>query len=91
MGKSNIVVFCSLIGENTLHRTQKDVHSNTTTPHAAKYHRSIEIPAETDIETAKSTYNNGILEITFEKKEQTKEKTIKIASIVTFLLFNQTS
>jgi HSP20 family molecular chaperone IbpA len=65
------------------------VHSNTTTPHAAKYHRSIETPAETDIETAKSTYNNG--EITFEKKEQTKEKTIKIASIVTFLLFNQTS
>ena len=43
-----------------------------------KYHRSIEIPTETDIETAKSTYNNGILEITFEKKEQTKGKTIKI-------------
>jgi HSP20 family protein len=43
-----------------------------------KYHRSIEIPAETDIETAKSTYNNGILEITFKKKEQTKGKTIKI-------------
>jgi HSP20 family protein len=45
-----------------------------------KYHRSIEIPAdiETDIETAKSTCNNGILEITFKKKEQTKGKTIKI-------------
>jgi HSP20 family protein len=43
-----------------------------------KYHLSIEIPAETDIETAKSTYNNGILEITFKKKEQTKGKTIKI-------------
>jgi len=43
-----------------------------------KYHRSIEIPAETGIETAKSTYNNGILEITFKKKEQTKGKTIKI-------------
>jgi HSP20 family protein len=43
-----------------------------------KYHRSIEIPPETDIETAKSTYNNGILEITFKKKEQTKGKTIKI-------------
>jgi HSP20 family protein len=43
-----------------------------------KYHRSIEIPAETDIETAKSSYNNGILEITFEKKEQPKGKTIKI-------------
>jgi HSP20 family protein len=43
-----------------------------------KYHRRIEIPAETDIETAKSSYNNGILEITFKKKEQTKGKTIKI-------------
>jgi HSP20 family protein len=43
-----------------------------------KYHRTIEIPPETDIETAKSAYNNGILEITFKKKEQTKGKTIKI-------------
>ena len=43
-----------------------------------KYHRTIEIPAETDIETAKSDYNNGILEITFKKKEQTKGKTIKV-------------
>jgi HSP20 family protein len=45
-----------------------------------KYHRTFEIPPETDIETAKSTYNNGILEITFKKKEQTKTKgkTIKV-------------
>jgi HSP20 family protein len=43
-----------------------------------KYHRIIEIPPETDIETAKSAYKNGILEITFKKKEQTKGKTIKV-------------
>ena len=43
-----------------------------------KYHRTIEIPPETDIETAKSAYNNGILEITFKKKEQAKGKTIKV-------------
>jgi HSP20 family protein len=43
-----------------------------------KYHRSIEIPSETDIETAKSTYNNGILEISFKKKVQPKGKTIKV-------------
>src|SRR6476469_1894245 len=43
-----------------------------------KYHRTIEIPPETDIETAKSGYNNGILEITFKKKEQTKGTTIKV-------------
>ena len=43
-----------------------------------KYHRTIEIPLETDVETARSAYNNGILEITFKKKEQTTGKTIKI-------------
>ncbi len=43
-----------------------------------KYHRTIEIPPETDVETAKSAYNNGILEITFKKKEQAKRKTIKV-------------
>ncbi len=39
-----------------------------------KYHKAIEVPPETDIETARSTYNNGILEITFKKKEQKKQK-----------------
>jgi HSP20 family protein len=43
-----------------------------------KYHRTIEIPPETDIETAKSAYNNGILEITFKKKEQAEGKTIHV-------------
>ena len=43
-----------------------------------KYHRTFEIPPETDIETAKSAYNNGILEITFKKKVQPKGKRIKI-------------
>jgi HSP20 family protein len=39
-----------------------------------KYHRVIEIPPEADTETIKSTYKNGILEIVFNKKEQTKPK-----------------
>lgn len=43
-----------------------------------KYHRTIDIPPETDIETATSAYNNGILEVTFKKKEQAKGKTIKV-------------
>ena len=30
-----------------------------------KYHRIIDLPSETDIETAKSTYSNGILDITY--------------------------
>ena len=53
-----------------------------------KYHRTIEIPPETDIETATSAYNNGILEITFKKKEQTKGKTIKVEYNNTFSCIN---
>jgi HSP20 family protein len=33
-----------------------------------KYHKTVELPPESDIETARSRYNNGILEITFDKK-----------------------
>jgi HSP20 family protein len=39
-----------------------------------KYHKTIGIPQEIDIESAKSTYNNGILEVTFNKKKETKPK-----------------
>ena len=35
-----------------------------------KYHRVIQISPETDIETGKSIYENGILEVTFKKKEE---------------------
>ncbi len=38
------------------------------------YHEVIDLPQEADIETAKSSYRNGILEIIFKKKEQTKPK-----------------
>jgi HSP20 family protein len=39
-----------------------------------KYHKTIELPDNTDIETARSTYNNGILEVTFDKKKTVKPK-----------------
>jgi len=39
-----------------------------------KYHEVIDLPPEADIETAKSSYRNGILEITFKKKDQTTPK-----------------
>jgi len=48
-----------------------EVFSND--PHR-KYHKTIELPPQTDIETAKSTYNNGILEVTFNKKIETRPK-----------------
>jgi len=45
-----------------------------------KYHKNIELPELAEIETARSAYNNGILEITFDKKKVTKPagKEIKI-------------
>jgi HSP20 family protein len=45
-----------------------------------KYHKNIELPEQAEIETARSAYNNGILEITFDKKKVAKPagKEIKI-------------
>ena len=45
-----------------------------------KYHEIIEIPPQADIETIRSSYNNGILEIVFKKKDEkgSKGKEIKI-------------
>jgi HSP20 family protein len=46
-----------------------------------KYHKTIDLPKQADLETARSTYNNGILEVTFDKKkepEKPKGKEIKI-------------
>ena len=39
-----------------------------------KYHKKIEVPEDIDIEGAKSNYNNGVLEITFQKREKQKPK-----------------
>jgi len=47
---------------------------------ARKYYKRVELPADVDIETAKATYKNGILEVTFSKQkpEEPKGKKIKI-------------
>jgi HSP20 family protein len=36
-----------------------------------KYHKELQLPSPVKLESARSTYNNGILEITFEKESQT--------------------
>lgn len=46
-----------------------------------KYHKVLDLPKSADIGTARSTYNNGILEVTFDKKKEDqkpKGKEIKI-------------
>src|SRR6478735_1805278 len=39
-----------------------------------KYHKILDLPKQADLETARSNYNNGILEVTFDKKNETKPK-----------------
>jgi HSP20 family protein len=43
-----------------------------------KYRRIIDLPKEADIETARSTYNHGILTITFNKKLRPKGRNITV-------------
>ena len=43
-----------------------------------KYHRVIDLPSETNVETARSTYSNGILEIIFGKQSKPREREIKV-------------
>jgi HSP20 family protein len=43
-----------------------------------KYHRIIDLPSETDIETARSAYSNGILEIIFDKKTPPRGREINV-------------
>lgn len=43
-----------------------------------KYHRIIDLPSETDLETARSTYSNGILEIIFDKQSKPRGREIKV-------------
>jgi HSP20 family protein len=50
------------------------VEISTTGTAQRKYRSVVELPPEADGETVKSTYNNGILEISFKKKEHTKPK-----------------
>jgi len=52
--------------ENTVEITSDDLQR--------KYHKVIDLPIEADIETVKSTYNNGILEVIFNKKKHTQPK-----------------
>jgi HSP20 family protein len=43
-----------------------------------KYRRVVDIPADTDAESVKSTFKNGLLEIAFKRKAKPKGKEIKV-------------
>jgi HSP20 family protein len=69
VNKENITIN---VYDNSVEVKSDDLHR--------KYHEVIKLPAEADIETAKSTYKNGILEIIFSKKSESRPtgKDIKI-------------
>ena len=56
------------------------VEVTTSKDSQRKYHKNIDLPEQADLETARSVYNNGILEITFDKKKVNKPagKAIKV-------------
>jgi HSP20 family protein len=54
------------------------VEISTSEKAERKYHKIVELPPDADIDSVKSNYKNGILEITFSKKERPKGKEIKV-------------
>jgi HSP20 family protein len=64
-----------------INANEQKVEVKTSDSSERKYSKVLTLPKEADIETARSTYNNGILEVTFDKKKedpQPKGKEIKI-------------
>jgi HSP20 family protein len=43
-----------------------------------KYRRVVDIPVDTDAESVKSTFKNGLLEIAFKRKDKPKGKEVKV-------------
>jgi HSP20 family protein len=54
------------------------VEISTTEKAERKYHKTVDLPPDADIDSVKSNYRNGILEITFNKKARPKGKEIKV-------------
>lgn len=57
---------------------ENKVEISTSEKAERKYHKIVELPPEADIDSVKSNYRNGILEITFNKKARPKGKEIKV-------------
>lgn len=54
------------------------VEISTSEKAERKYHKILELPPDANIDSVKSNFRNGILEITFNKKETPKGKEIKV-------------
>jgi len=56
-----------------LHGTESTLTISVDTPER-KYYKEVELPAKVNPEKARSTYKNGVLEVTLEKKKEEKPK-----------------
>lgn len=52
----------------------EDVVEIKTMDSLRRYHKTLELPENVDIDSAKSTYNNGVLEVSFNRKAESKPK-----------------
>ena len=57
---------------------ENKVEISTSQKSERKYHKTVDLPPDADIDSVKSNYKNGILEITFNKKVETKGKEVKV-------------
>jgi len=52
-----------------LSATERSLEISVDTPDR-KYHKEVDLPVEVEVESAQSIYKNGVLEVTFKKKEK---------------------
>jgi HSP20 family protein len=57
--------------------TEAGLTISVDTP-SRKYYKELELPCEVDLENAKSTFKNGVLEVTLRKKKEEKPKGRKL-------------
>ena len=56
-----------------LHGTEESLTISVDTPHR-KYYKELSLPSKVETKSAKSTYKNGVLEITIKKQKDEKPK-----------------
>ena len=57
--------------ELSIEGRELDIHAKRE---ERKYHETVELPADVDIDSAKATYKNGVLEITLNKTKKSKSR-----------------
>jgi HSP20 family protein len=65
-------------GEKKEEKESKDKGLVKTERFYGSFNRSLTLPSEVDAAKVKASYNNGVLELTLPKKEESKPKQIKI-------------